>query len=119
MEVALRRRLEGVADISISQSRQTTEVEFAQGPHAFSPRAFRDAVGEAGVKVLSFHIDACGVIEQKDRQRWLAAGKNRFLLVEGGTSPGPVGQAVCVSGRLNDDSVPHRLEIIDFEVVIR
>jgi hypothetical protein len=120
MEVALRRRLEGVADISISQSRQTTEVTFAQGPHTFSPRAFRDAVGEAGVSVLSFHIDACGVVEQKDRQRWLAAGKNRFLLVEGGrTSAGPVGQAVCVSGRLNDDSVPHRLKIMDVELVTR
>jgi hypothetical protein len=119
MEVALRRRLEGVANIAISQRRQTTEVEFTPGPHAFSPSAFRAALGEAGVNVLSFHIDACGVIEQTDRQRWLAAGKNRFLLVEGGTSPGPVGQAVCVSGRLNDDLVPHRLEIIDLELVTR
>ncbi len=117
MEVALRRRLEGVVDIAISQSRQTTEVEFTQGPHAFSPRAFRDALGEAGVEVLRFEIEACGVIEQKDNQRWLAAGKNRFLLVEEGTASGPVGKAVCVSGRLNDHSAPHRLEIIALEFV--
>lgn len=117
MEVALRRRLEGVAAISISQSRQTTEVEFAQGHHAFSPGAFRDAVEEAGVEVLSFQIEACGVIEQKEHQRWLAAGKNRFLLVEGGTAP--VGGAVCLSGRLNDRSGPHRLEITDLELVTK
>lgn len=112
MEVALRRRLEGVANISISQSRQTAEVEFTSPLHAFSPDAFRDAVGEAEVTVLSFEIEVCGVIEQKESQRWLAAGKNRFLLVEGGTSPGPVGRAVCVSGRLDDESDPHRLEIL-------
>jgi hypothetical protein len=60
MEVALRRRLEGVASISISQERQTAEVAFARGPHIFSPEEFRAAVGEADVEVLSFEIEACG-----------------------------------------------------------
>lgn len=109
MEVALRGRLEGVAEISISQSRQTTVVNFARGAHAFSPVAFRDAVDEAGVEVLTFHIEACGVIEQNDSQRWLVAGKNRFLLVEG--EPAPAGRTLCVSGRLDDRSRPLRLTI--------
>lgn len=110
MEVALRRRLEGVADISISQSRQTAVVEFADGRHAFSPSVFRDAINEAGVgvEVLNLQIDACGEIERKGSQHWLIAGENRFSLDESATPP--VGQPVCVSGRLNDRSDPYRLE---------
>ena len=110
----MRRRLEGVASISISMSEQTTEVVFARG-QAFSPTVFRDAVGESGVKVLSFQIEACGVIEQSEGQRWLAVGEDRFLREERDIAP--PGQAVCVSGRLDDRSAPYRLEITDLEVV--
>ncbi|MPY90022.1 MAG: hypothetical protein GEU99_19125 [Luteitalea sp.] len=107
--MALRRRLEGVADISISLSEQTVEVKFTEGHTAFSPKVFRNAAQEAAVEVLTLQIDACGVIEQKASERWLAAGENRFLLVEGRAVPD--GEAVCVSGRLDDRSGPSRLEI--------
>jgi len=113
IEVALRRRLEGVATSSISLSRQTIAVEFADGRRPFSPATFRSAVDEAGVEVLSFQIDACGVIEEKEGQRWLIAGENRLLLDEGG--PASVGQPVCVSGRLNDRSEPYRLTITSIQ----
>jgi hypothetical protein len=120
MEVALHRRLEGVAHIAISQSRQTVEVAFAPGPYAFSPAAFREAVDEAGVEVLSFRIEACGVIEQEDGVRWLAAGRNRFLLAEAVVVGGAGltdGEVVCVSGSLEDRSRPGRLEITGLEFV--
>jgi hypothetical protein len=109
IEVALHRRLEGVATVAISQSRQTVVAEFADGRRPFSPSVFRAAVDESGVEVLTFQIDACGVIEQKESQRWLIAGENRFLLEEGGTAP--VEAPVCVSGRLNDRAEPYRLAI--------
>ena len=63
MEVALRRRLEGVARIAISQQHQTAEVAFAPGPYVFSPEEFRAAVGEAEVEVISFEIEACGHVK--------------------------------------------------------
>jgi hypothetical protein len=107
--VALRRRLEGVATVSISLSRQTAGVEFEDGRRHFSPGVFRAAVDEAGVEVLSFQVEGCGVIEQTNSQRWLIAGENRFLLEDGGTAP--VRQPVCVSGRLSDDAEPYRLAI--------
>lgn len=109
IEVALHRRLEGVAKVSISQSHQTAAVEFADGRRRFLPGVFRAAVDEAGVEILAFQIDACGVIEQKENQRWLIAGENRLLLEEGG--PAPIEEPVCVSGRLNDRSEPYRLAI--------
>lgn len=107
--MALHRRLEGVARVSISQSSQTVGVQFADGRRRFSPATFRAAVDEAGVEVLSFQIEACGVIEETENQRWLVAGENRFLLEQGSTAP--VEDAVCVSGRLNDGAEPYRLAI--------
>lgn len=115
MELGLRRRLEGVTNISISQSRQTAVVEFADRRQAFSPRVFRDIVDEVGVEVLTFQIDACGAIEQKQSQRWLVAGENRFLLEEDGTAP--VGPPLCVSGRLDDRSAPYRLTVTGIQLV--
>jgi hypothetical protein len=111
MEVALRRRLEGVAGIAISQREQTAEVRFEAGGHHFSPEAFRKAVAEAGVVVVSFEMDACGSIEQERDQRWLVAGKNRFLL--SGAVPAARDQLTCVSGRLDDRTEPARLEVTD------
>lgn len=111
MEVALRRRLDGVADISISQREQTAEVTFAEGDRAFSPEAFRKAVGEAGVVVLRFHVDACGSVQQDGQQRWLVAGKNRWLLR--GDATIPVGSPLCVSGRLDDRAKPPAFDVVD------
>ncbi len=109
MEVALRRRLEGVAGVSISQRQQTAEVTFGAGDHLFSPGAFREAVNEAGVKVLSFQIDACGVIQEGANGRRLVSGRNTFQLLN--ASNVTAGQAVCVVGTLDDTSEPPRLEV--------
>ncbi len=103
MDVALRRRLDGVAHVSISQSRQTAEVAFAAMPHTFSTVAFREAVGEAEVEVLRFEVDVCGVVVLDGDQRWLTAGTDRFLLGDGEWAGG---QHVCVTGHLTDGSGP-------------
>ena len=109
MEVALRRRLEGVADISISQSKQTAEVTFDNGDHAFSPQAFRKAVDEAGVVVLRFDVDACGVIEQDQQQRWLAAGNTRWRITS--EREMPTARLVCASGTLDDRNEPATFDV--------
>ena len=107
--MALRRRLEGVNAVTISQSLQQAVVEFSAKRHTFSPAAFRDAVGEAGVEVLAFHVDACGVIEDFRNQRWLVAGPDRFVL--DAADRAPVGEPVCVSGQLDDRTDPNRLQV--------
>jgi len=100
MEVALRRRLEGAADISISLSKQTAEVRFAPASRTFMPGSFRQAVGEAKVEVLRFEIDVCGVIERRQGALWLDAGDNSFRVTEPGAAA--TGRPVCVSGWLDD-----------------
>jgi hypothetical protein len=101
MDVALRQRLDGVADISISQSQQTAEVTFDARPHAFSTVAFREAVGEAEVEVLHFELDVCGVVVLDGDRRWLTSGMDRFLLTDGEWA---AGRPVCVTGRLAGES---------------
>ena len=81
MEVALRRRLDGVA----------------HAPHTFSAATFREAVGEADVEVVSFEADVCGAVVQEQEQRWLTAETSRFLLADGEWAPTA---HVCVTGRL-------------------
>jgi hypothetical protein len=109
MELALRRRLEGVAEIRISQERQTADVSFAPGGHAFSAREFRAAVGEADVEVVRFEIDACGRVELVGDTTWFSAGPNRFSL--NSLSPGIAGDH-CVTAALDDGASPGRLEYL-------
>lgn len=106
MEVALRRRLDGVAEVWISQERQTAQVIFAPGARAFAPAEFRAAVGEADVEVLGFEIEACGRLEHEHGKTWLLAGSSRFMLADAPPG-GPIPR--CVTGELDDTTSPPQL----------
>jgi hypothetical protein len=82
-------------------------VEFDGGGTLFQPRAFRDAVGDAGVDLLTLQIDACGIVEEREDGRSFIAGRNRFAL--GDSLHAPVGRFLCASGWLNDPSNPSRI----------
>lgn len=109
MDMALRRRLAGVADIRISQEQQTAEVTFRAGASAFSPDEFRAAVKEAEVDVVGFDIEACGRFETDGASHWFVAGSNRFVI---GESPSNPTGASCLSAGLDDRVEPGRLERI-------
>ena len=79
-------------------------MEFAATPHIFSATAFREAMGEADVEVVSFEADVCGVVVQEQDRRWLTAGADRYLLADGEWELGP---GVCVTGRLAEGADPH------------
>jgi hypothetical protein len=108
MELALRRRLEGVATVFISQREQTAAVVFAAGQHLFSPGEFRAAVGEADVEVISFEIEACGRVEEDGTTQWFVAGPNRFILVEGSSGL----RTACIAAALQDGRKPPELDKI-------
>ena len=110
MEVALRRRLAGVTAVEISQSQQTAVVTFVSGTRVFSAAAFREAVAEADVEVVSLEADVCGVIEGAHALRLLPHVDAPLLQLRGGTAV--AGSAVCVNGRLNDDLEPYELDVI-------
>ena len=107
MEVALRRRLEGVKSISISEAEETAEVTF-DGTHPFSAEAFRQALRAASVDVVAFHVDACGAVQKAGEQAWLIAGSDRLLLDGAVTLDSP---RICVSGRLEGSDGSYRLAV--------
>lgn len=107
MEMALRRRLDGVAEVRISQERQTAEVTFAPGAQAFASSEFRAAVGEADVEVLRLEIEACGQLEQHDGTTWFAADQARFIVVDP-TPPLDLAPR-CVTAELDDSVATGRL----------
>jgi hypothetical protein len=109
MEVALRRRLAGVAEVSISQSQQTAAVTFVSGTRAFSATAFRDAVAEAEVDVVSLEVDVCGVVDDKSVLR-LSTG-DRWPLVKLRGSSADASSTVCVTGRLHERPDLPELEV--------
>ena len=99
MDVALRRRLAGVAHIAISQEQQRAEVAFGPDARAFSPGAFREAVAEADVEVLRFVVEACGTVVQDGERQWLLAGADRFALAVTGLT---AGERRCLTAQLDD-----------------
>jgi len=106
----LRRRLAGVADISISQSQQTAAVTFVSGTREFSAAAFRQAVAEADVEVLSLEVEVCGVIDEENVLRSVGEVKGPLVRLRGGHAA--PGSAVCVSGRLGDSVEPYELHVL-------
>jgi hypothetical protein len=77
MEVALRRRLAGVAAVSISQRYQTAQVTFVPGTTMFSPAAFRAAVAEADVEILSLDLTVCGAVDTDNGLRFRRVARSR------------------------------------------
>jgi hypothetical protein len=109
MEVALRRRLAGVAEVSISQSQQTAVVTFVSGTRAFSAAAFTYAVAEAEVDVVSLEVDVCGVVDDQSVLRSSTEGQRPFVRLRGGNTDA-VG-TVCVTGRLDERTELPELEV--------
>ena len=96
----MRRRLAGVVDISISQSKQTAAVSFVPGTRVFSAAAFRGAVGEADVDVVSLDVDVCGVVDDQNILRSSTDVQQPFVRLRGDDAP--AGSAICVTGRLEE-----------------
>ena len=107
MEVALRRRLDGVTSVSISQSEERAAVTFS-GTHAFSPAVFREALRAADVEVIRLEVEACGAVEHTTDRTWLIAGPDRFHL-QGVTRT--LSSRVCVTGQLQENGSDKRIVV--------
>ena len=105
----MRRRLAGVAEVSISQSQQTAAVTFVSGTRAFSAAAFREAVAEAEVDVVSLEVDVCGVVDAQRVLRSSADVQSSFVTLRGYSAD--AGRRVCVTGRLDEGPEPAGLEV--------
>jgi hypothetical protein len=109
MEVALRRRLVGVAEVSISQSEQTAAITFAPGTRSFSAAEFRTAVAEADVEVIVFEASVCGIVGERNELR----SRNDLgqPMVRLRDSDAAAGASICATGRLDDRAEPYELQV--------
>ncbi len=105
----MRRRLEGVAEISISQHEQRATVTFVPGTVLFSSEAFRSAVAEADVQVITFDVRACGLVDGNGLLRRTTGGHEPFVQLRGPVQPG---SSICATGRLDEHSQPYQLDVV-------
>ncbi len=113
MEVALRRRLAGVAGVSISQSEQTAAVTFAEGTRHFAAAEFQRAVAEADVEVIALEATVCGVV--KDGNELRARNDRQQVLVRLRGGDVAVGTSICATGRLDDRAEPYELQVASWQ----
>jgi hypothetical protein len=113
MELALK-RLDGVDRVVISIERQQFVVLYK--PNAgFQPILLREAVSQAGVDVVQFHIQARGKVEKQAGGNVFVSGKDKYALTAD-SKPVPPGTEVVIGGDVvNDRKLPYQLKIIDFK----
>jgi len=108
MEVAIR-RLEGVAEVSISWQRKLVEVRYAPNSR-FQPQGIREAVAQVAVAVDQFTIVARGRVVLDGATGYFVAGADRYLLED--LSSLPQGKLISITGIIDDAEAPYRLLII-------
>lgn len=112
MEIALK-RLDGVDKVAISIQRQQFVVLYKPSA-SFQPKDLRDAVGQASVSVVQFHILARGRVFVEGNKPFFVAGKNRFLLVNSPKLPSET--LLLVGGDIKKDGVtPLELKVNEFK----
>ena len=110
MKVAIQ-RLDGVVKVAIKRRPQMFAVIYKPGA-SFQPQALRDAVSEAHVQVVRFHVSALGEVQVKGDKQFFISGKDRFLVVD---SPKlPTDGRIGVMGEVDDSTDPFQLKVADF-----
>ena len=113
MEVALR-HLDGVAKVAVKRRpRPQMFAVFYKPGASFQPQALRDAVAEAHVRVIRFHVSVLGEVKEEGDKQFFVSGENRFLLVD---SPKlPTDGRIGVMGAVDDSTDPLQLKVADFK----
>ena len=75
----------------------------------FSTDAFRRAIAEADVEVITLGADVCGVMDEQYALRPLSSQKVTLVHIRG--VPARAGSAICVAGRLDDRVEPYSLNV--------
>ena len=108
MEVAIR-RLDGVADVSISWQRKLVEVTYTPNSR-FQPQGIREAVAQVAVAVDQFTIVARGRIVLDGATGYFVAGQDRYLLKD--LSSIPQGKLISITGIVDGSESPYRLLVM-------
>ena len=89
--------------IDVSDEKDTATVRFSEHED-FSLSEFRAAVERVRMRVVALHLEACGIVEMSNGEKWLTAGANRFVVKSDGELP--LNQPLCAAGGLDSRSNP-------------
>jgi copper chaperone CopZ len=110
IEMALR-QLGYVDKVAVSMSKQMVAVTFKPGAQ-FDPKAIRDAIAKAEVRVDKMHISARGVAKDENGKVFFVAEKNRFLVP---SSKLPTNVSIGIMAAVDDSKSPLELTVDDFK----
>jgi copper chaperone CopZ len=110
IEMSLK-KLAAVDKVAVSMSKQMVAITFKEGAN-FEPKAYRDAIYKAEVRVREFHLSMRGKVEKKDGKQYFVFGANRFLVAKS-AKPLPEGVTVGVMALVDDSSQPYQITIDD------
>ena len=103
IEMALR-KIASVDKVAVSMSKQMVAITFKEGAR-FEPKAYRDAIAQAEVRVDEFHVAMRGKVEQAGDKHYLVSGKDRFLIVNLPKDL-PIGPSLGVMVTADDSTEP-------------
>jgi hypothetical protein len=113
LKASLRREYEKSA-IEVDESRNTATVQFAAN-ESFAAPEFRTAVERVlRMRVVALRVQACGTVEASNGDKWLTAGRNRFLVHT--DQELPLNAPLCADGTLDSRSDPATFQISAFSV---
>jgi copper chaperone CopZ len=107
METAIR-RLDGVANVSISMQTKLVEVTYAPNSR-FQPAGIREAVSQVAVSVDQLMIVARGRMVMDGTKGYFVVGEDRYILDD--LSSIPPGKLISITGIIDDSSSPFKLRI--------
>jgi len=109
------RRQYDKSTIDVDDDKDTATIHFA-ADESFSTSEFRAAVERVRMRVVTIRLQACGTVEAAGGNRWLTAGKSKFLVRSDRELP--VNEPLCADGTLDTGSDPATFRISAFSMQV-
>ncbi|HTA44459.1 MAG TPA: hypothetical protein VK789_18550 [Bryobacteraceae bacterium] len=110
-------RLQGVDKVKISRSHESILLTYKPGAR-FDTEAIRKVLEPLKVGVVQFQVGVRGEMHQDGAKRILAAGPDRFTLLDAIDSPDvPAGVPVRIEGILYDRHAPMEIKVLTVQAI--
>lgn len=111
------RRLQGVDKVKISRSNEAILLTYKPGAK-FDTQAIRKVLDPLKVGVVQFQVGVRGQMHEDGSKRILAAGPDRFILLDAIDSPDvPAGVPVRIEGILYDRETPMSIKVLTVQAI--
>jgi len=98
--------------VDVDEATNTATVHFAAGDH-FSASKFRAAVERVRMRVVTFHMEACGTVTMADGAAWMSVPGDRLAVRSDRNLP--LGKSICATGALDTRTNPATFQIASFK----